>query len=202
MKKKLFLFCLLVTSSTIFSQPKFFFSENSDNQGWISFNAANGQYFRANLLNQTIFFVQPKVKIDGNHATWFAANFKGSATAEQTPIVGGFALPNSFKADGSHGINDYSNAGAVVFKLPSCSSFKLLCSCASTYAFIGVYISTDGLKYKTIKEFIAAKSDDETSVGQFSFTAPAEVTSAGPVFVKIANASGDRIIIHKAQIIL
>jgi beta-galactosidase GanA len=202
MKKQFIFLCLIAISTAAFSQSKYFFSENADAQGWFSFNADNEQYFRANLLNKSIFFIQPKVKIDSNHATWLASNFKGFATDEQAPIVGGIALPNSLKEDGSTGINDYSNTGAVVFKLPSCSSFKLLCSSKANYAFIGIYISTDGVKYKTIKEMIAAKSNDESSVGQFIFTAPDEVKSTNPVYIKIANASGERLIIHKAQIML
>lgn len=202
MKKQLILLCLLAITTAAFSQSKYFFTENADAQGWFSFNAENEQYVRANLLDKSIFFIQPKVKINSNHATWLASNFKGYAIDGQTPIVGGIALPNSLKEDGSNGIKDYSNAGAVVFKLPSCSSFKLLCSSKANYAFIGIYTSTDGVNYKTVKEMIAAKSGDETPVGQFVFTAPDEVKSTQPIYIKIANASGERLIIHKAQIIL
>lgn len=192
----------MAITTASFSQSKYFFTENTDAQGWFSFNEVNEQYFRTNLLNKSIFFIQPKVKIDSNHATWLASKFKGYATDEQTPIVGGIALPNSLKEDGSTGINDYSNTGAVVFKLPSCSSFKLLCSSKANYVFIGIYISTDGVNYKTIKEMLAAKSGDKSSVGQFVFTLPDEVKSTNPVYIKIANSSGERLIIHKAQIIL
>jgi hypothetical protein len=198
-------FALLLSLNT-FSQKQNFFGDKVDAEGWFSFNQENNAYIRNQLDNQTLFLIHPEVQKNKNHATWYALNFTGAALATQTPIIGGIYLPNSFKADGTPGIKDYSNNGSVVFKLPSCTTFQLLFSTNARFAFVGVYTSTDGIKYKTISEpgvkATADISSDEDKVGQFVFTAPSTVHSKKPIYVKISNASAQALIIHKALITL
>jgi hypothetical protein len=206
MKNFALLAIALLLSLISYSQNQNLFGEKIDAEGWFSFNLQNDAFIKNQLNDQTIFLIQPEVQKNKNHATWYALNFTGSALDSQTPITGGVYLPNSFKADGTNGIKDYSNNGAVVFKLPSCSSFKLLCSTNAPYAFLGVYTSTDGKNYKVISEpdikATASMPADENKTGQFVFTAPQAALSKTPVYIKISNASAQALIIHKALIIL
>ena len=206
MKNIALLAIALLLSLISYSQNQNLFGEKIDAEGWFSFNLQNDAFIKNQLNDQTIFLIQPEVQKNKNHATWYALNFTGSALESQTPITGGIYLPNSFKADGTNGIKDYSNNGAVVFKLPSCSSFKLLCSTNAPYAFLGVYTSTDGKNYKVISEpdikATASMPADENKTGQFVFTAPQAALSKTPVYIKISNASAQALIIHKALIIL
>ena len=206
MKNIALLAIALLLSLISYSQNQNLFGEKIDAEGWFSFNLQNDAFIKNQLNDQTIFLIQPEVQKNKNHATWYALNFTGSALESQTPITGGVYLPNSFKADGTNGIKDYSNNGAVVFKLPSCSSFKLLCSTNAPYAFLGVYTSTDGKNYKVISEpdikATASMPADENKTGQFVFTAPQAALSKTPVYIKISNASAQALIIHKALIIL
>jgi hypothetical protein len=206
MKNFALLAIALLLSLISYSQNQNLFGEKIDAEGWFSFNLQNDAFIKNQLNDQTIFLIQPEVQKNKNHATWYALNFTGSALDSQTPITGGVYLPNSFKADGTNGIKDYSNNGAVVFKLPSCSSFKLLCSTNAPYAFLGVYTSTDGKNYKVISEpdikATASMSANENKTGQFVFTAPQAALSKTPVYIKISNASAQALIIHKALIIL
>ena len=206
MKNFALLAITLLLSLISYSQNQNLFGEKIDAEGWFSFNLQNDAFIRSQLNDQTIFLIQPEVKKNKNHATWYALNFPGSALASQTPITGGIYLPSSFKADGTIGIKDYSNNGAVVFKLPSCSSFKLLCSTNAPYAFLGVYTSTDGKNYKVISEpdikATASMTANENKTGQFVFIAPQAALSKTPVYIKISNASAQALIIHKAFIIL
>ena len=206
MKNTLLLAIALLLSLITYSQNQNFFGEKVDAEGWFSFNLQNDAFIKNQLNDQTIFLIQPELKKNIHHATWYAFNFVGSALESQTPITGGIYLPNSFKADGTNGIKDYSNNGAVVFKLPSCAMFKLLCSTNAPYAFLGVYTSTDGKNYKVISEpdikATASMPADENKTGQFVFTAPQAALSKTPVYIKISNASAQALIIHKALIIL
>ena len=206
MKNSTLLALALLLSLVSYSQNQFFFGDKVDAEGWFSFNQENNAYIRNQLDNQTLFLIHPEVQKNKNHATWYALNFTGAALATQTPIIGGIYLPNSFKADGTPGIKDYSNNGSVVFKLPSCTTFKLLLSTNARFAFVGVYTSTDGINYKTISEpgvkATAGISSDEDKVGQFVFTAPSTVHSKKTIYVKISNASAQALIIHKALITL
>ena len=206
MKNFALLAIALLLSLISYSQNQNLFGEKIDAEGWFSVNLQNDAFIKNQLNDQTIFLIQPEVQKNKNHATWYALNFTGSAFASQTPITGGIYLPSSFKADGTIGIKDYSNNGAVVFKLPSCSSFKLLCSTNAPYAFLGVYTSTDEKNYKVISEpdikATASMSADENKTGQFVFTAPSSALSKTPVYIKISNASAQALIIHKAFIIL
>ncbi len=196
-------FALLLSLITS-AQNQNLFSEKVDSEGWFSFNKENNAYITNQLNNQIIFLIQPEVKKNKNHATWYAFNFTGAALESQSPITGGIFLPNSFKADGTPGIKDYSNNGAIVFKLPSCTSFKLLCSTNAPYAFVGVYTSSDGNNYEVVSEpgvkATASISSGENKIGQFVFTCPSSVNSKTPIFVKISNASAQALIIHKALI--
>jgi len=206
MKNVALLAIALLLSLISYSQNQNFFGEKVDTEGWFSFNLQNDAFIRNQLNDQTIFLIQPEVQKNKNHATWYAFNFTGSALESQTPITGGILLPSAFKADGTIGIKDYSNNGAVVFKLPSCAMFKLLCSTNAPYAFLGVYTSTDGKNYKVISEpdikATASMSSGENKTGQFVFTAPSSVLSKTPVYIKISNASAQALIIHKVLIIL
>jgi hypothetical protein len=69
----------------------------------------------------------------------------------------------------------------------------VLFSTNARFAFVGVYISTDGINYKTISELgvkaTAGISSDEDKVGQFVFTAPSNVHSKNSIYIKISNAS-------------
>jgi hypothetical protein len=206
MKNIALLAIALILSLTTYSQNQNLFGEKIDAEGWFSFNLQNDAFIKNQLNDQILFLIQPEVQKNKNHATWYALNFTGSALESQTPITGGIYLPNSFKTDGTIGIKDYSNNGAVVFKLPSCAMFKLLCSTNAPYAFLGVYTSIDGKNYKIISEpdikATASMSSDENKTGQFVFTAPSSVLSRTPVYIKISNASAQALIIHKALIIL
>ena len=206
MRYTILLAIALLLSLITYSQNQNLFREKVDAEGWFSFNLQNDAFIRNQLNDQTIFLIQPEVKKNKNHATWYAFNFVGSALESQTSITGGILLPSAFKADGTIGIKDYSNNGAVVFKLSSCSSFKLLCSINAPYAFLGVYTSIDGKNYKVISEpdikATASMSSGENKTGQFVFTAPSAAQIKTPVYIKISNASAQALIIHKAFIIL
>lgn len=201
-----FIAFFLLLSLFASSQKQNFFGEKVDSEGWFSFNTENNAYIRSVLNNNSIFLVHPEVQKNNNHATWYALNFQGAALSTQSPITGGILVPTSFKSDGSSGINDYSNNGSVIFKLPSCTSFKLLCSSNAPYAYVGIYRSNDGKKYSVISESVVSEKSqivrEENKSGQFVITLPSNVNSKDPVFIKISNASGQALVIHKALITL
>ncbi len=206
MKDTLIIATALLISLNSLSQHQSYFRDKTDSESWFSFNTENNAYIRNVLNDKSIFLVHPEVQKNKNHATWYALNFAGSALSTQSPITGGIFLPTSFKSDGSPGINDYSNTGSVIFKLPSCTSFKLLCSSNAPYAFAGIYRSNDGKKYSLISESVIKERNqlvkDEKKMGQFELTLPSTVHSEDTVYIKIANASAQPLIIHKVSIFI
>ncbi|MDX9748139.1 MAG: hypothetical protein RBT57_06525 [Paludibacter sp.] len=206
MKDTLIIATALLISLNSLSQHQSYFRDKTDSEGWFSFNTENNAYIRNVLNDKSIFLVHPEVQKNKNHATWYALNFQGAALSTQAPVTGGIFLPTSFKSDGSPGINDYSNTGSVIFKLPSCTSFKLLCSSNAPYAFAGIYRSTDGKKYSVISESVINERSqlvkDEKKMGQFELTLPSAVYSKDTVYIKIANASAQPLIIHKVSVFI